>query len=65
MDRSVLEGDPHAVIEGMLIGAYAVSVREGFIYVRSEYPLAIKILNHAIAEAERYGLLGDEGAICI
>ena len=59
MDRTVLEGDPHAVIEGMLIGAYAVGAREGFIYVRNEYPLAIEILQHAIDEAEQRGLLGD------
>ena len=58
MDRTVLEGDPHAVIEGMLIGAYAIGAREGFIYVRSEYPLAIEILQHAIDEAEERGLLG-------
>jgi NADH:ubiquinone oxidoreductase subunit F (NADH-binding)/(2Fe-2S) ferredoxin len=59
MDRTVLEGDPHAVLEGMLIGSYAIGAREGFIYVRSEYPLAIEILEHAIAEAEQQGLLGD------
>jgi NADH-quinone oxidoreductase subunit F/NADP-reducing hydrogenase subunit HndC len=59
MDRTVLEGDPHAVLEGMLIGSYAIGAREGFIYVRSEYPLAIEILEHAIAEAEQHGLLGD------
>jgi NADH:ubiquinone oxidoreductase subunit F (NADH-binding)/(2Fe-2S) ferredoxin len=60
MDRTVLEGDPHAVLEGMLIGSYAVGAREGFIYVRSEYPLAIEILQHAIEEAEKSGLLGDD-----
>ena len=60
MDRTVLEGDPHAIIEGMLIGAYAIGAREGFIYVRSEYPLAIEILQHAIDEATRAGLLGDD-----
>jgi NADH:ubiquinone oxidoreductase subunit F (NADH-binding)/(2Fe-2S) ferredoxin len=60
MDRTVLEGDPHAVLEGMLIGAYAIGAREGFIYVRSEYPLAIEILQHAIDEAEQCGLLGDD-----
>ena len=60
MDRTVLEGDPHAVLEGMLIGAYAIGAREGFIYVRSEYPLAIEILQHAIDQAERRGLLGDD-----
>jgi len=60
MDRSVLEGDPHAIIEGMLIGSYAVGAEEGFVYVRSEYPLAITILEHAIKEAEEHGLLGDD-----
>ncbi|MFW6006605.1 MAG: NADH-quinone oxidoreductase subunit NuoF [Halanaerobiales bacterium] len=59
MDRSVLEGDPHRVIEGMIIAAYAIGAREGYIYVRAEYPLAIKRLNKAIKEAEEYGLLGD------
>ena len=59
MDRTVLEGDPHAVLEGMLIGSYAIGACEGFIYVRSEYPLAIEILEQAIAEAEKNGLLGD------
>jgi bidirectional [NiFe] hydrogenase diaphorase subunit len=58
MDRSVLESDPHRVIEGMLIGAYAVGASEGFIYVRAEYPLAIKRLKIAIRQAERLGLLG-------
>ena len=59
MDRSVLEGDPHAVLEGMLIAAYAIGAREGFIYVRSEYPLAVAAIEHAIGEAEKNGLLGD------
>jgi len=58
MDRSVLESDPHRVLEGMLIAAYAVGASEGFIYVRAEYPLAIKRLRLAIKQAERLGLLG-------
>lgn len=58
MDRSVLESDPHRVIEGMLIAAYAVGAAEGFIYVRAEYPLAIKRLRTALRQAERLGLLG-------
>jgi len=58
MDRSVLESDPHRVLEGMLIGAYAVGASEGFIYVRAEYPLAIKRLKIAIRQAERLGILG-------
>jgi NADH:ubiquinone oxidoreductase subunit F (NADH-binding)/(2Fe-2S) ferredoxin len=60
MDRTVLEGDPHAVLEGMLIGSFAIGAKEGFIYVRNEYPLAIEILQHAIDEAEKQGLLGDD-----
>lgn len=59
MDRSVLEGDPHSLIEGMTIGAYAIGCREGYIYCRAEYPLAIKRLKIAIAQAETRGLLGD------
>ncbi len=58
MDRSVLESDPHRVIEGMLIAAYAIGASDGFIYVRAEYPLAIKRLRTAIRQAERLGLLG-------
>jgi NADH:ubiquinone oxidoreductase subunit F (NADH-binding)/(2Fe-2S) ferredoxin/NAD-dependent dihydropyrimidine dehydrogenase PreA subunit len=59
MDRSILEGDPHSVIEGMIIGAYAIGAHEGFIYVRDEYPLAIQKLGIAIRQAEEVGLLGD------
>lgn len=59
MDRSVLEGDPHRVIEGMIIAAYAIGAGEGYIYVRAEYPLAIKRLRVAIGQAEEMGLLGD------
>ncbi len=59
MDRSILEGDPHGVLEGVLIGAYAVGAREGYIYVRDEYPLAVATMEHAIAQAEERGLLGD------
>ncbi len=58
MDRSVLESDPHRVLEGMLIAAYAVGASEGYIYVRAEYPLAIKRLKTAIRQAERHSLLG-------
>ena len=58
MDRSILEGDPHAVLEGMLIAGQAIGADEGYIYVRSEYPLAIKRLRTAIAQAEEYGMLG-------
>ena len=58
MDRSVLESDPHRVLEGMLIAAYAVGASEGYIYVRAEYPLAIKRLKIAIRQAEKLGLLG-------
>ncbi len=60
MDRSLLEGDPHAILEGMIIGAYAIGADEGYIYCRAEYPLAIKRLRQAIAQAEEAGLLGDK-----
>lgn len=59
MDRSVLEGDPHAVLEGMLIGAYAIGADMGYIYVRAEYPLAIKRLKIALAQAKERGFLGE------
>ena len=59
MDRSVLESDPHAVLEGMAIAAYAVGADQGFVYVRAEYPLAISRLQIAIREAKRLGLLGS------
>ncbi len=59
MDRSILEGDPHAVIEGMMIGAFAMGANEGYIYCRAEYPLAIKRLNGAIEQCEEYGLIGE------
>jgi NADH-quinone oxidoreductase subunit F len=58
MDRSVLEGDPHAVLEGMLIGAYAIGATEGYIYIRAEYPLAIQRLTTALKQMEDYGILG-------
>ena len=60
MDRSLLEGDPHALIEGMVIGAYAIGADEGYIYCRAEYPLAIKRLEIAIEQAKRLGLLGAD-----
>ncbi len=59
MDRSVLEGDPHLLIEGMIIGAYAIGATQGFIYVRTEYPLAIEMLQKAINDAIKYGFLGE------
>jgi NADH-quinone oxidoreductase subunit F len=59
MDRSVLESDPHSVIEGMLIGAYAIGANEGFIYVRAEYPLAVQRLETALAQAREKGLIGE------
>jgi NADH-quinone oxidoreductase subunit F len=58
MDRSLMEGNPHSVLEGMLIGAYAVGSHEGYIYVRNEYPLAVKNAETAIKQAEEHGLLG-------
>ena len=60
MDRSVLEGDPHAVIEAMAIAGYAIGADEGYIYVRAEYPIAIKRLEIAIRQAREYGLLGKD-----
>lgn len=59
MDRSIMEGDPHKMIEGMMIAAYAVGAQEGYIYVRAEYPLAISRLKKAIKDAQAHGLLGD------
>ena len=59
MDRSVMEGDPHKMLEGMMIAGYAVGAQNGYIYVRAEYPLAISRLKLAIAQAEEAGLLGD------
>jgi NADH:ubiquinone oxidoreductase subunit F (NADH-binding)/(2Fe-2S) ferredoxin/ferredoxin len=58
MDRSILEGDPHVVIEGMVIAAKAVDAHQGYIYCRAEYPLAIKMLSKAICQAKEFGLLG-------
>ncbi|MDD3840652.1 MAG: NADH-quinone oxidoreductase subunit NuoF, partial [Clostridia bacterium] len=58
MDRSIIEGDPHALIEGMAIAGYAVGAKQGYIYIRAEYPLAVQRLSHAINQAREYGLLG-------
>ncbi len=60
MDRSILEADPHAVLEGMIIGGYTIGAHKGYIYCRAEYPLAIKRLTLAIKQAKEYGLLGDD-----
>ncbi len=60
MDRSVLEGDPHSLIEGMAIGAYAIGAKQGFVYLRAEYPLAIERLQYAIEQARETGLLGKD-----
>lgn len=60
MDRSILESDPHSVLEGMIIAAKAIDAHKGYIYCRSEYPLAVKRLNIAIAQANEYGLLGKD-----
>ncbi len=59
MDRSILEGDPHAIIEAMTIAAYAVGSKQGYVYVRAEYPIAVHRLQTAINQAREYGLLGD------
>jgi len=58
MDRSLLEGNPHSVLEGLLIGAYAIGSHQGFVYVRQEYPLAVENLDIALGQAREYGLLG-------
>ena len=58
MDRSLLEGNPHSVLEGLIIGAYAIGSHEGFVYVRQEYPLAVSNLSLALSQARKYGLLG-------
>lgn len=59
MDRSILEGDPHSVLEAMAIAAYSIGANKGFIYVRAEYPIAVKRLEIAIKQAEEYGILGN------
>lgn len=58
MDRSLLEGNPHCILEGMIIGAYAIGSNEGYVYVRNEYPLAVENLGIALTQASEYGLLG-------
>ena len=60
MDRSTLEGDPHSILEAMIIAGYAIGADKGFIYIRAEYPLAIQRLQIAIAQAKEYGLLGND-----
>jgi NADH-quinone oxidoreductase subunit F len=60
MDRSLLEGNPHSVLEGMIIGAYAIGANEGYIYVRNEYPLAVENAKKAIEQATKYGFLGRD-----
>ncbi len=59
MDRSIVEGNPHSIIEGLIIGAYAIGAHEGFIYVREEYPLAVENVNIALGQAQEHGLLGE------
>ncbi|MEG0508266.1 MAG: NAD(P)H-dependent oxidoreductase subunit E, partial [Eubacterium sp.] len=59
MDRSVLEGDPHRIIEAMTIAAFAIGAQKGYVYIRAEYPIAVKRLQIAINQAKEYGLLGD------
>jgi NADH:ubiquinone oxidoreductase subunit F (NADH-binding)/(2Fe-2S) ferredoxin/NAD-dependent dihydropyrimidine dehydrogenase PreA subunit len=59
MDRSAIEGDPHTIIEGMIIGGYAIGAKQGFVYIRAEYPLAVSRLEKAIADAKEHNLLGN------
>lgn len=58
MDRSIMEGNPHRVLEGMIVGAYAIGTQQGYVYIRNEYPLAVKHLKKTIDQAEEYGFLG-------
>jgi (2Fe-2S) ferredoxin len=60
MDRALLEGDPHRVIEGMIIAAYAIGATQGFVYVRAEYPIAVEHVTIALKQARSYGLLGEK-----
>jgi len=60
MDRSLMEGNPHSVLEGLVIAAYAIGSHDGFIYIRNEYPLAVENVNIAIAQAKEYGLVGED-----
>jgi NADP-reducing hydrogenase subunit HndC len=60
MDRSLLEGDPHRILEGMMLAAYAIGASKGYFYIRAEYPLAIKRIKHAIAQAKEAGLMGEK-----
>ena len=60
MDRSILEGDPHVVLESMAIAGYAIGASQGYIYIRAEYPIAVKRLQKAIDQAHEYGLLGKD-----
>jgi len=60
MDRALLEGNPHSILEGLIIGGYAIGAHEGYVYVRQEYPLAVENITLAIKQAEEYGLLGDD-----
>ncbi|MFH1539584.1 MAG: NAD(P)H-dependent oxidoreductase subunit E, partial [bacterium] len=60
MDRGLLEGNPHLVIEGMMIGAWAIGARQGYVYVRNEYPVAVERARLAVEQAKKYGLLGDD-----
>jgi len=60
MDRALLEGNPHSILEGLIIGGYAIGANEGYVYVRQEYPLAVKNILHAIEQAEEYGFLGRD-----
>ena len=60
MDRSVIEGNPHAVIEGMIIGAYSIGADKGYVYIRAEYPLAVERLRKALSDARTRGFLGKD-----
>jgi NADH:ubiquinone oxidoreductase subunit F (NADH-binding) len=60
MDRSIMEGDAHSVIEGMLLAGYAIGASQGYVYIRAEYPLAVNRLKTALNQARAYGMLGQK-----
>ena len=65
MDRAVIEGDPHRLVEGMALAAYAIGASKAYVYIRAEYPLAIERLRQAIAQAEAYGLLARTFSVAV
>ncbi len=64
-DRGIIEGNPHSILEGIIIGAYAIGAREGFIYIRHEYPLAVELISLAVEQAREYGFLGKTSLVLV